>query len=61
MQFLRCLSGDIIEQYPLVLDVLMVAASLIFVPEAWLAQRLLGLFGFGPLGPVKGKTGYLAP
>ena len=36
-----------------------VFAALILIPESWFLGPLLGILGFGPLGPVKGNEIHL--
>ena len=36
-----------------------VFAALILIPESWFLRPLLRIFGFGPLGPVKGNEIHL--
>jgi hypothetical protein len=53
-------AGDLVEQHPVLLDVLLFSASVMVIPEAWLLRPLLSLFGFGPYGPVKGGIGLVS-
>ncbi|KAH8799198.1 hypothetical protein DL96DRAFT_1687897 [Flagelloscypha sp. PMI_526] len=50
------LTGDLIEQHPLIFEALIVTGALAVIPEAWIGRQLLGLFGFNPLGPGKGSV-----
>lgn len=46
--------GDLAEQHPQLLRTLLISAATFFVPQAWILGKLLGLFGFGVQGPIKG-------
>jgi len=48
--------GDLVEEHPYITEALLVYGVSIMLPEAWLARRLLGLFGFGAEGPIKGSA-----
>jgi len=56
IQNLVVLIGDIIEQYPTLLEMLLFSISILVVPEAWILRPVLSLFGFGPYGPIKGSA-----
>lgn len=47
--------GDVAEQYPELLDILVVTAITMLIPEEWILYPLIRLFGIGPSGPVKGS------
>jgi hypothetical protein len=34
---------------------LFISIALLLIPESWFLRPLLRIFGFGPLGPVKGN------
>ncbi|EGO30117.1 hypothetical protein SERLADRAFT_358925 [Serpula lacrymans var. lacrymans S7.9] len=53
---LTILTGDLIEEHPVLFDVLVVTASIMLIPEGFILRPLLSLFGFGPYGPVKGRS-----
>lgn len=40
----------------MLLKTLLFTAASLIIPEFWLLRPLLSVFGFGPLGPVKGLT-----
>jgi len=46
--------GDIIEQHPVLLEVLVISVTFLTV-EVILMRPLLSLFGFSPIGPVRGS------
>ncbi|KAJ6466730.1 hypothetical protein C8R47DRAFT_1153511 [Mycena vitilis] len=48
------LMGDLVEQHPDLLSAVLFTAVLTIIPEYILLRPLLRIFGFGPLGPVKG-------
>ncbi|KAJ7693938.1 hypothetical protein B0H17DRAFT_1330256 [Mycena rosella] len=48
--------GDLAEQHPDLLQALLFTGAVLLIPEYWLLRPLLGVFGFGPTGPVKGTT-----
>jgi len=48
-------TGDLAEQHPELLEGLLLLGSLALMPEVLLLRPFLGLFGFGPYGPVKGS------
>lgn len=48
--------GDLAEQHPDLLAALLFTGAMLIIPEYWLLRPLLGVFGFGPTGPVKGTT-----
>ena len=48
--------GDIVEQHPVLLTTIIATAVVMIVPENFFLRPLLGLFGFGPYGPVKGSS-----
>ncbi|KAJ6475677.1 hypothetical protein DFH09DRAFT_1109190 [Mycena vulgaris] len=50
------LLGDLVEQHPDLLEALLFTGAVVLIPDYWLLRPLLGLFGFGPTGPVKGTT-----
>ncbi|KAN0100111.1 hypothetical protein V8E55_000095 [Tylopilus felleus] len=47
--------GDINEQHPALLPVLLPIVATLLIPESWILRPFLKLFGFGPKGPVKGS------
>ncbi|CCM02530.1 uncharacterized protein FIBRA_04632 [Fibroporia radiculosa] len=49
-------TGDLAEQHPILLETLIISSTLLIVPESWFLRPVLGLFGFGPAGPVKGSA-----
>ncbi|KAF8551540.1 hypothetical protein OG21DRAFT_1524388 [Imleria badia] len=51
--------SDINEQYPQLLPVLAFSVAALLVPESWILRPFLSMFGFGPMGPVKGSTAAL--
>ncbi|EIW81951.1 hypothetical protein CONPUDRAFT_152843 [Coniophora puteana RWD-64-598 SS2] len=46
--------GDVLEQHPILLEVLLPLVLGWIIGEVWILGSLLRLFGFGPAGPVKG-------
>ncbi|KAJ7129314.1 hypothetical protein C8R44DRAFT_776488 [Mycena epipterygia] len=48
------LLGDLAEQHPNLLEALLFSGAVMLIPNYWLLRPLLSLFGFGPIGPVKG-------
>ncbi|KAH7888195.1 hypothetical protein F5I97DRAFT_1805203 [Phlebopus sp. FC_14] len=48
--------GDLIEQHPMLFDMLVFSVFAMLIPEEWLLRPFLSLFGFGPAGPLKGST-----
>lgn len=48
-------AGDLIEQHPQIAEAILFSGVAMLIPESWLLRPLLGLFGFGPGGPVKGS------
>jgi len=55
-QVLLVLTGDLAEQHPILLETLLFSGAIMCLPEMWLLRPFLGLFGFGPYGPVKGSA-----
>ncbi|GBE89582.1 hypothetical protein SCP_1602450 [Sparassis crispa] len=53
IEFLIIMIGDLAEQNPVSLTVLLHYGTVLLIPESWLLRALLGLFGFPPVGPVK--------
>ncbi|KAJ6539732.1 hypothetical protein B0H19DRAFT_960152 [Mycena capillaripes] len=49
-------AGDLVEQHPDLLSALLITGAVMLIPEYLVLRPLLSLFGFGPLGPVKGTT-----
>ncbi|GBE89581.1 predicted protein [Sparassis crispa] len=56
VEFLVVVSGDLAEQHPVLLEVLLFAGSILLIPESWVLRPLMSLFGFGPYGPIKGTV-----
>ncbi|KAJ7226328.1 hypothetical protein C8J57DRAFT_1147968, partial [Mycena rebaudengoi] len=50
------LLGDLVEQHPDLLSALLFASAVMLIPEYFLLRPLLSVFGFGPIGPVKGTA-----
>ncbi|KAJ7167580.1 hypothetical protein C8R46DRAFT_1034249 [Mycena filopes] len=48
--------GDLAEQHPDLLDALLFTFAVMLIPDYWILRPLLGVFGFGPAGPIKGST-----
>ncbi|OBZ73584.1 Dual specificity protein kinase KNS1 [Grifola frondosa] len=55
IEHLLVMTGDLAEQHPVLLEVLLFSASIMIIPESWFLRPFLGAFGFGPYGPVKGN------
>lgn len=53
---LLVLVGDLAEQHPLLLETLLISGAFMCMPEMWFLRPFLGIFGFGPYGPVKGSA-----
>ncbi|KAI9455834.1 hypothetical protein HD554DRAFT_2147107 [Boletus coccyginus] len=51
--------GDINEQYPELLPTLAFSVAALLIPESWILRPFLSLFGFGPIGPMKGSAAAL--
>ncbi|KAF9224484.1 hypothetical protein BS17DRAFT_779884 [Gyrodon lividus] len=47
-------AGDLAEQHPKLLDVLVFSVISTLIPEGWFLQPLLRVIGFGVKGPIKG-------
>ncbi|KAH9951213.1 hypothetical protein B0H21DRAFT_720119 [Amylocystis lapponica] len=50
------LVGDFAEQHSELVEVLLLAGSILVIPEQALLRPFLAVFGFGPYGPVKGSV-----
>ncbi|GJE93550.1 hypothetical protein PsYK624_097090 [Phanerochaete sordida] len=50
------ITGDLIEQHPILFETLLFAGTAMLIPESWLLRPVLSMFGFGPYGPVKGTS-----
>ncbi|KAH7888183.1 hypothetical protein F5I97DRAFT_962065 [Phlebopus sp. FC_14] len=48
--------GDLSEQHPDLVAMLMFSVAVMLIPEYWLLRPFLSIFGFGPTGPVKGSA-----
>ncbi|EED85598.1 predicted protein [Postia placenta Mad-698-R] len=48
--------GDITEQHPDLVEILLITAVFMIIPEGWILRPVARLFGIGPYGPVKGST-----
>ncbi|KAL4247892.1 hypothetical protein ABKN59_007497 [Abortiporus biennis] len=49
-------TGDLVEQHPKIFHSLIFGVIGLILPEEWILARLLGIFGWGPYGPVKGSV-----
>ncbi|KXN85350.1 hypothetical protein AN958_11450 [Leucoagaricus sp. SymC.cos] len=49
-------AGNIIDHHPFLLDSVIFGVSMLLLPEVQILRPIMALFGFGPLGPVKGST-----
>ncbi|KAJ6515470.1 hypothetical protein C8R45DRAFT_854738 [Mycena sanguinolenta] len=47
------LIGDLVEQHPNLLSALLFTVAVMLIPEYWVLRPVLGVFGFGPIGPGK--------
>ncbi|THH16611.1 hypothetical protein EW146_g4062 [Bondarzewia mesenterica] len=56
VQRLIVITGDLIEEHPVLFETLLFSAAAALIPESWLLRPILSLFGFGPYGPVKGSA-----
>lgn len=50
--------GNIIDKHPILLQAIVFAASMFLLPEIPILRSIVALFGFGPSGPVKGKSSH---
>jgi len=50
------LLGDVVEQHPDLLSALLFTFAMMLIPEYFVLRPILGVFGFGPAGPVKGSA-----
>ncbi|KAF8213972.1 hypothetical protein K438DRAFT_1802660 [Mycena galopus ATCC 62051] len=50
------LLGDVAEQHPLLIEVLLFAFMLLVSDQIWFLRRLLRILGFGQAGPMKGTA-----
>ncbi|KAJ7797319.1 hypothetical protein B0H14DRAFT_3887158 [Mycena olivaceomarginata] len=50
------LLGDLVEQHPDLLNILLFTGAVMLIPEYWVLRPVLGLFGFGPTGSGKGTV-----
>ncbi|KAJ7741010.1 hypothetical protein B0H16DRAFT_1565681 [Mycena metata] len=48
--------GDLAEQHPDLLSALLFTGAVMLIPNYVILRPLLGVFGFGPTGPIKGST-----
>ena len=48
------ISGQVIDEHPILGETLLFAGTALIIPEDWLLRQVLSLFGFGPSSPVKG-------
>ncbi|KAF8548036.1 hypothetical protein OG21DRAFT_1501251 [Imleria badia] len=55
VQRLTVVIGDIYEQHPRLVLAFLVFIVLLILLQSWILRLFLRLFGFGPLGPVKGS------
>lgn len=55
IQKLVVITGDLIEQHPIIFSTLVFAGVAMLIPESWFLRPLLRLVGFGPEGPIKGS------
>lgn len=49
-------SGNIIDNHPMLLSSVVFATSMLLLPEIQILRPIMSMFGFGPLGPVKGES-----
>jgi len=52
-------AGNLVDKHPVLVEILVFTVIGMIIPEAeaaWILRPLLRAFGFGPLGPVKGKS-----
>ncbi|KAJ7213714.1 hypothetical protein B0H12DRAFT_1194812 [Mycena haematopus] len=47
------LVGDLVEQHPQLLSALLFTGAVMLIPEYWMLRPVMGVFGFGPIGPGK--------
>ncbi|OCH91521.1 hypothetical protein OBBRIDRAFT_834175 [Obba rivulosa] len=49
-------TGDLAEQLPVLLQILLFAGTILILPESSFLRPLLSVFGFGPSGPIRGSS-----
>jgi hypothetical protein len=49
------ITGDLIEQHPVLFSTLVFSATAMLIPESWILRPLLSMIGYGPYGPIKGS------
>ncbi|KAF9793453.1 hypothetical protein BJ322DRAFT_1034738 [Thelephora terrestris] len=54
IEHLVVITGDLIEENPVLFSTLICSVTGILVPEAWILRPLLSVMGYGLYGPVKG-------
>ena len=54
-RFLPLHPGDLVEQHPTILEIMLFSGAILLIPESWILRPLLTGFGFGPNGPIKGR------
>ncbi|KAJ2930879.1 hypothetical protein H1R20_g6232, partial [Candolleomyces eurysporus] len=47
--------GDFVDKHPELAEVVIVTAVSFLIPESFILRPILSIFGFGPVGPVKGS------
>ncbi|KAF8964406.1 hypothetical protein BDZ97DRAFT_1816389 [Flammula alnicola] len=48
-------TGNLADHHPYVVDLILFTGAIMLIPEGLFLRPLLRVFGFGPLGPVKGS------
>jgi len=49
------ITGDLVEQHPVIFSALISSAVAMLIPESWILRPLLSVMGYGPYGPIKGS------
>ncbi|KAF5354991.1 hypothetical protein D9756_005389 [Leucocoprinus leucothites] len=49
-------TGSFIDDHPHLLEFVIFSASVLLLPEIQILRPIMSMFGFGPLGPIKGTT-----
>ncbi|KAF9224495.1 hypothetical protein BS17DRAFT_703131, partial [Gyrodon lividus] len=52
--------GDLAELHPKLFNMLIFSVTSLLIPQEWVLQPLLGIFGFGSKGPIQGESGTAA-
>ncbi|KAJ3569852.1 hypothetical protein NP233_g4776 [Leucocoprinus birnbaumii] len=47
--------GNFIDDHPKLLELVIFSASMLLLPEIQILRPIMSMFGFGPLGPIRGE------